>query len=286
MQYTPKVSVLMPLYHTPTTYVREAIESILNQTFTDFEFLILNNSPEDTRLDEIVASYNDERIRYVKAEKNLGISGGRNKLIEMAKGAYLAVMDHDDISLPDRLKEEVSFLEAHPEVGVIGSQYLIIPKKRKSSLATNNDQIVRHLMTGCALLHPSCMIRTSVLHDNHLMYEEAFSPAEDYALYVRFIGKTKFYNIPKILFHYRWHATNTSKTHQDQMKASRQKVQALARSLHPDIWQDVIENAPHLVRLKLFGFLPIAKLTKKGSACPTFLRYLPFIKASIKQKIS
>ena len=84
----PKISVLMPIYNTPKEYLKEAIESILNQTFTDFEFLILNDSPDNTELDKIVASYKDKRIRYSKNEKNLGITPSRNKLIDIAKGDY------------------------------------------------------------------------------------------------------------------------------------------------------------------------------------------------------
>ena len=92
-----KVSVLMPVYKTNEQYLREAIASILNQTFTDFEFLILDDCPNDTR-ERIVKPYEDKRIKYSINEKNLGISASRNKLIEMAQGEYLAIFDHDDIS--------------------------------------------------------------------------------------------------------------------------------------------------------------------------------------------
>ena len=88
----PKVSVLMPVYKTNEKYLREAIESILNQTYKDFEFLILDDCPNDTR-ESIVKSYNDERIKYFKNEKNLGISGARNKLIDLSSGEYLAIIN-------------------------------------------------------------------------------------------------------------------------------------------------------------------------------------------------
>jgi glycosyltransferase involved in cell wall biosynthesis len=117
----PAVSVVMPIYNnTQEEFLREAISSILSQTFTDFEFLILNDSPDNTKLDNIVKSFHDKRIRYYKNKKNLGISGSRNKLIELAKGEFLAIFDHDDISLPDRLEKQVEFLNAHPEIGVCG----------------------------------------------------------------------------------------------------------------------------------------------------------------------
>ena len=113
----PKVSVLMPIYKTNEVYLRAAIESILSQTFTDFEFLILDDCPDESR-EKIIASYSDERIKYTKNSCNLGISASRNKLIDMAQGEYLAVFDHDDISLPERFAKEVAYLDANPQCGV------------------------------------------------------------------------------------------------------------------------------------------------------------------------
>ena len=92
----PKISVLMPVYKTPEAYLKAAIESILAQTFGDFEFLILDDCPQDDR-QKIVESYGDKRIKYIKNPQNMGISAARNKLIDLAKGEYLAVFDHDDI---------------------------------------------------------------------------------------------------------------------------------------------------------------------------------------------
>ena len=111
----------MPIWNTQEEHLREAMESILNQTYRDFEFLILNDSPDNTKLDEIVASYADPRIRYARNEKNVGITPSRNKLLQMAQGEYIAIFDHDDISEPQRLERQVAYLDAHPEVGVLGA---------------------------------------------------------------------------------------------------------------------------------------------------------------------
>ena len=99
----PKISVLMPVYKTPEPFLREAVESILNQTAENFEFLILDDCPEDRAAEAVIASYDDARIKYFRNERNLGIAGSRNRLMEMATGDYLAVADHDDVSLPQRL---------------------------------------------------------------------------------------------------------------------------------------------------------------------------------------
>ena len=118
-----KVSVLTPIYRTDERYLREAIESVLGQTFADFEFLLLDDCPEDNR-EAVVRSYNDRRIVYLKNDRNLGIAASRNRLIDLAKGEYLAIFDHDDICRPERLAKQVSYLDANPECGVIGGYFL------------------------------------------------------------------------------------------------------------------------------------------------------------------
>ena len=116
----PKISVLMPTYN-GAKLLSETIDSILNQTFKDFEFIIINDcSPED-ETDKIIAKYNDPRIRYIYNDKNLGISGSSNKGISLARGKYIARQDHDDISLPTRLEEQYNYMESHPEVGICGT---------------------------------------------------------------------------------------------------------------------------------------------------------------------
>lgn len=105
----PKVSALMSSYKTPEAYLRAAIERILVRTFKNFEFLILDDCQTDDR-EQIVKSYADKRIKYAKNPQNMGISASRNKLIDLSRGEYLAIFDHDDISLPTRLEKEVAYL--------------------------------------------------------------------------------------------------------------------------------------------------------------------------------
>ena len=128
----PKVSVLTPLYNTNPSFLKEMIESILNQTFKDFEFLLLNDSPENKELKKIVESYNDRRIIYLENEKNLGISKSRNKLLELAKGEYIAIFDHDDISLPERLEKQADFLDKNPGTGIVGTNFIKYSNKRQT----------------------------------------------------------------------------------------------------------------------------------------------------------
>ena len=208
----PRVSILMPVYNTRQEYLREAIDSLLAQTFTDFEFLILNDASTDPQVEEVVKSYTDPRIVYAVNEHNLGISGARNRLLEMAQGEYLAVMDHDDISLPERLEKEVTFLDAHPEVGVVGSLVEKIDDGHVKPLPADDTAIKKMLMIHCNFSHSSSMIRRSVLESNHIRYETLFSPAEDYALFARLIPVTQFAIIQEPLFRYRAWTGNTSHT--------------------------------------------------------------------------
>ncbi len=277
----PKISVLMPVYKTKPEFLRATIQSILNQTFKDFEFLILDDCPTDSR-EEIVKAFNDKRIKYVKNKKNMGITPSRNKLIQMAKGKYLAVMDHDDISLVKRFEKQVKFLDRHPEIGVVGCQYQILPRMRQSRLPTTNEEIQMGLMQDCMILHPSSMIRASVLKESP--YQAEFSPSEDYMLWCNLIGKTKFYNLPETLFHYNLHETNTSKTQSQKMLDTAQKIRKVVRSKHPNLWLKFQKKAPHIVRMKLFGIIPLGKFEQFGSQKKGILKYLPFIKTKIKYK--
>ena len=271
----PRVSVLMPVYKTPEKYLRETIESILNQTYRDFEFLILDDCPAQ-RVESVVKSYKDERIKYFQNEKNMGISLSRNKLLDLSQGEYLAVMDHDDISLSERFEKEVAYLDAHPEVGVVGTWYETFPNVKLKKRLVVNSQIEKELMYGCSVLHPSSMIRKAVLEKNHLRYEDEFTPAEDYALWCRLIGKTKFANIPEVLYRYRVYGENTSKVQADKMKSSSKKIHAFLEKEHPDLMRDSSQKQT----LRFLG-IPLVKSEDKGGV--TKYKILNLIKVT-KQK--
>jgi len=279
----PKVSVLMPIYNTEEKFLREAISSILSQTYTDFEFLILNDSPDNTKLDDIVVSFHDNRIKYFKNEKNIGISASRNKLIDLAKGEFLAVFDHDDISSPNRLEAQVSFLESHPQIGVCGSAYSWMHKSKSTRNPQFSQQIERALMVSCVIHHPAAMIRKSVLDNNSIRYEEEYSPAEDYAMWCRLIGKTQFYNLPETLFFYRKHSSQTSQKQEERMNMSTKLIHAFVREQHPDLWHEVCYNFPSIVKVRLLGLL-IARFKYRGLIYNGFLKHIPFL--SIKTKMA
>lgn len=223
---SPKVSVVMPLYNTQPTSLKEAISSILTQTFTDFEYLILNDSPENTKLDEIVASYKDPRIVYLKNEKNIGLEASTNKLIDMARGKYIAIFDHDDISLPERLEKEVKCLDKNPNVGVVSGQFRVFGTQ---DIITENPldskSIRAMLLTVSCVSHTTAMFRKSVLNDNNIRYEKEFFPAASYRIITRLALVTDVQNLPDMLLRYRMDGTNTSIQHAEQRIKARERVQ-------------------------------------------------------------
>ena len=204
-----KVSVLMPIYNTKEEYLRTAIESILNQTYKDYEFLIYDDA-SNIDLQSIVMSYNDERIIYKKFEKNQEISKIRNELVKDSRGEYLAIMDHDDISLPERFEKQVKLLDNNPNIGVVGCWHGFVGNNKIFKRPVSNKEIKNIIFWECPLHHPATMLRKSVLIENNIIYEEKYSPAEDFALWVYLFDKTDFYNIPEVLFIYRNNYENTT----------------------------------------------------------------------------
>lgn len=205
MNYIPKVSVIMPVYN-GDKYLREAVDSILSQTFTDFEFIIINDGSTD-RTREILESYYDQRIRLVH-QKNIGISASLNKGINLARGEYIARMDADDISLPDRFLKQVSFLDLNPDITVCGTWLSFFNTSKTFQTwktSTNYNEVKCNLLFGCDVAHPSVFIRKADIIKNKLFYKENFVCAQDYELWVRISAKLKITNIGEVLLKYRIH---------------------------------------------------------------------------------
>ncbi len=206
-----KVTVLMPVYNAEK-YLAEAIESILGQTFRDFEFLIINDGSTDGSL-EIIKSYTDSRIRLINNEENLKLIATLNKGIELAKGKYIARMDADDISLPQRLEKQYAYMEAHPEVGLLGSYIRTVGLENNYDVhfKTTHDEIKFKLFFDTHFPHPAALIRKSVLTDNNLVFEKEYIHAEDYALWNKMAEVTKLSILPEILVYKRTHPEQISK---------------------------------------------------------------------------
>ena len=262
----PRVSVLTPIYNTNPDHLRECIESILNQTFTDFEFLILNDSPDNKEIEKIVKEYakHDKRIKYYKNTKNMGITPSRNKLLDLARGEYIAIFDHDDISLPTRLEKQVDVLDKNKYIGVVGAWIQCFGVKTNIlKYPENNLKIKTCLTNTCCIAHTATMIRRSVLIDNDIEYEEFYTPAEDYRLWARLMEVTHFYNIQEVLVMYRCNNENTSVKQAEKMDLSGEEIKLYIQTKFPAYWE-LYNKQPDanrtLFRIRLFGFIPLLKI--------------------------
>lgn len=209
------VTVLLPVYN-GEKYLREAIDSILTQTYTDFEFLIINDGSTD-RTEEIILSYTDPRIVYVKNEQNIRLIATLNKGLKLAKGKYIARMDADDISLPHRLEKQVAYMEEHTWVGLCGSYIQTLEAGTEYVIAyeTDSDMIKFKLLFDTHFPHPAAMLRKSVLDEHNLEYEQKYIHAEDYVLWNRMAMHTGLHNIPEVLVWKRSHEGQVSIVHND-----------------------------------------------------------------------
>lgn len=221
----PKVSVLTPIYNTPTEHLKEAIESILGQTFRDFEYLILNDSPDNKELDRVVNSYKDNRIRYIKNSKNIGLEASTNRLLDESKGEYIAIFDHDDISMPQRLEKEVSYLDKHPKVGLVSGQFTIFGDQDVTSKnPIDNEDIKKMLRSESCVSHTTMMVRKLILEKYNIHYEKDFFPAASYRIITRIALVTDVHNLPGVLLKYRMDGNNTSIKHAEQRVVARKMI--------------------------------------------------------------
>lgn len=205
-----KVSIITPVYNTPKKYLRECIDSVLSQSFADFEFLFCDDGSKPY-VKKVIEKYNDDRIFYYKNDKNLGAAESRNKLIKIANGEYLALLDSDDIMKKDRLEKQVAFLDANRNIGVLGTFYSINNKQVSNRTFDTNRELVDQLVfCGNVICNSSVMLRKSIIDRYNVSYKTEFVPAEDYALYLDLVDLTEFAILPEVLCDYRSYSENIS----------------------------------------------------------------------------
>ena len=239
----PKISVVMSVYN-GEKHLRESIESILNQTFTDFEFIIVNDGSTDNSL-EIIKSYDDERIKIINNEENIGLTKSLNKAIKQARGVYIARQDADDISLSNRLELQFKFLEKHPEVALLGTGIYVIDE--------NGDEIEkrimhpnpkRSLLKGNRFIHGSVMFRKSVI-DELGAYNETLRYSQDYELWLRLSKEYDVRNLTVPLYKLRMHKSSilSRKVEEQQMYAVLARKLAM-NGIKEETLRDLQDNPP------------------------------------------
>lgn len=207
----PAVSVVIPVYNSEN-YVEQAIHSILDQTFRDMEVIVVNDGSTD-RSGEVIKAIGDPRIRYIE-QKNTGLPGALNTGLKAARAALIARHDHDDVALPTRIEEQVAYMQAHPEVGALGTWATVTDMELRPRTAlrhpTSHAYLRFFLLFDSPFVHPSMMFRRSVIGVTGPYLED---PAvyEDLEMWTRMVRVTRVSNLPKELMLYREIPTSISR---------------------------------------------------------------------------
>lgn len=220
------LTVLMPVYNSEQ-YLSEAISSILNQTYTNFNFIIIDDGSTDQSLN-IIKSFadKDNRIIYFTHKNNKGAVETRNACLKKASSKFIAFMDSDDISHPERLEKQINFMQNNPTVGLCGSYYKFFGKRKDIiKLPTSSDEIKTKLFWTCPILQGSCMLNTELTQN--ILFKNDFIHAEEYGLQIELLPKINMNNIDEVLYYYRIENHNMSVQHRTSQLKSYQKGRLL-----------------------------------------------------------
>ena len=233
----------MPVYNA-AKYVGEAIQSILDQTFHDFEFIIINDGSTDNSL-EIVQSFRDHRIKILNNSSNIGNYPSRNKGLRMAKGEYICVMDSDDVATKLRLERQYLYMDGHHEIGMAGSGFRYYGREQDIFRENDYEKIKVILLRNNCFIHPTLIIRRDYLQKFNLWYDEKYYFSADYDLIARAARHFRITNIPEVLLYYRIHEKQiTIMNRKEQMKyADNISIQQLGYlSIVPDLNEIKLHN--------------------------------------------
>lgn len=262
----PTISVVMPVYNAEA-YVGEAIESILAQTYINLEFVIINDGSSDNTA-TIVKKYIDKRIKYYENDTNMGIVYTLNRGFSLARGEYIARMDADDISLPNRLMKQVAYMQTHMNVVACGTLYgLYGGEAVPVDVAVTAQDIRSDMALFCQFAHSMIMIRKSVLEEHHLCYRKEYGYAEDYKLWTELLQYGDMVNIPEILGYIRQCDEGISITHA-------QKQRRLSDRVRQEYLVNMGIQSPKLLNEVVDGYGDMA-VTRE-----VLLAYKPLIKKS------
>lgn len=199
------ISVIMSVYNTETEYLNIAIQSILDQTFQDFEFIIINDGSDEECV-KALKKFKDERIELITNPENYGLTKSLNIGLRKARGRYIARMDADDYSYPERLKQQYQYMEQHKEIHILGTW---VKEGKKIQKCCGNVptrwRYTRMLFDNVGIFHPTAFIRADFLKENHFFYDEGFKKAQDFELWSRCLQTGRMYVLPQVLLDYRIH---------------------------------------------------------------------------------
>lgn len=220
----PEVTVLLPVYN-GERYLRDTMDSILGQIYTDFELLIVDDGSTDGSAD-IIRSYGDPRIRVLINPARLKLSGALNRGIDEAQGTYIARMDADDIALPERLGRQLEYLRVHRDVGICGTAIEVFGqvKRRNDIFPPATEEIRSYALFDCPFSHPTVMFRKDIFDHHLLRYDGSYYPTEDYELWSRAAELFPSVNLGEVLLRYRIHDQSMTGADWDEMDRQAARV--------------------------------------------------------------
>ena len=204
----PSISVVMPVYNAGT-FLKESIDSILQQSFEDFEFFIIDDASTDNSA-ELIRSFTDKRIRFIEKPANTGYTDSLNMAIQLSKGKYIARMDADDISEQQRFLQQFQYMENNPAVLVLGTAYKIIGTDEMVQLPLSYEEAKVVSIMHVPVAHPTVMMRKEIFTRYQFLYNKKYEPAEDYDLWTKVLEIGKIENLQKPLLYYRRHSAQQS----------------------------------------------------------------------------
>lgn len=233
----PKVSVLMSVYN-GRHFLSETISSILNQSYKDFEFIIVDDGSFDDSI-KIISDFSnkDNRIKFTKNEKNLGLTMSLNKGLSFSSGEYIARIDAGDLSAPDRLKKQVDFLDNNKDIGLVGSFMYVIDTNRKIlkkvNYPTEDNFLKKVLINYNPFAHSSIMFRRNI-GEKVGFYSEDCKFSQDYDFYFKLLPHTKFANIPEYLISYMYYSESITftKNKKQILFANRARIKAIRNNFY------------------------------------------------------
>lgn len=242
----PLVTVLMSIYMR-TDYMKTAIDSILNQTYDNLELIIVvEASNNQSRIKDEIASIHDERIVVICNQSRLGFAESLNVGLRAAKGKYIARMDDDDVSLPERIDKEVAYLEEHPEVDIVGGWIKFFGRaNHEEHRPENNDELNAWAIKESPFFHPTVMIRKDTMDKNGFLYDPQWF-TEDYDLWLRILPKVHAHNLQEVLLLYRASGENATATQADKVMNSH--LDLMRRNLRERLGLEFTRDQMRLLR--------------------------------------
>lgn len=250
----PLVSVVMATFNEPVNYIAEAIESVLGQTFADFEFIIVDDSTNTDTIKKIDSYKDDKRITVIRGNSRFGFVEALNHGLKVARGEFIARMDADDISVPDRLEKQVKFFWKHPKIDVLGGNICIINEQGSilsiRKYPNNKLSLLISSIFRSPVAHPAAMFRRSIV-ENNLYYDKSFKKAEDTEFWFRLRNKGfKISNLPDEILLFRVSGNLAKKRNVEHFSYN---FKARYKNFS---WKYFYVDIPSIIITKLYVYIP------------------------------